>query len=87
MGQEQERSSLQRAIDPEELLTLGSDFARVWRDASTDMRLKKRMVRTLIEEIVVDVSEAGDTIKQRFTGRAVSTRLAESGRTPRAIGA
>ena len=46
--------SSQRIIDTKELLTLGSDFARVWEDPSTDMRLKKRIVRTLVEEIVVD---------------------------------
>ena len=55
--------SSQRVIDTKELLTLGSDFARVWEDPSTDMRLKKRIVRTLVEEVVVDVNEAGDTIE------------------------
>jgi len=55
--------SPERAIDTQELLTLGSDFARVWQDPSTDMRLKKRIVRTLVEEIVADVNEAGDTIE------------------------
>ena len=55
--------SSQRIIDTKELLTLGSDFARVWENPSTDMRLKKRIVRTLVEEIVVDVNEAGDTIE------------------------
>ena len=49
--------------DTKELLTLGSDFARVREDPSTDMRLKKRIVRSLVEEIVVDVNEAGDTIE------------------------
>ncbi len=55
--------SSQRIIDTKLLLTLGSDFARVWEDPSTDMRLKKRIVRTLVEEIVVDVNETGDTIE------------------------
>jgi hypothetical protein len=31
------------AIDAAELFTLGADFARVWQDPSTDMRLKKRI--------------------------------------------
>ncbi|MGB9792662.1 MAG: recombinase family protein [Thermacetogeniaceae bacterium] len=46
--------------DPEEftyLLTLAGDFPRVWHDPGTDMALKKRIVRTLIEEILVDVDE------------------------------
>lgn len=68
--------SPQRTIDPQELLTLGSDFARVWQDPSTDMRLKKRIVRTLIEEIVADVNEAGDTIEAviHWKGGIHSTR-------------
>jgi excisionase family DNA binding protein len=37
------------------LLTLAEDFPAVWHHASTDMRLKKRLVRLLIEEIVVRV--------------------------------
>jgi DNA invertase Pin-like site-specific DNA recombinase len=53
----------QPAIDPRELLTLGSDFARVWQAPTTDMRLKKRIVRTLVEEIVTDVNEACDIIE------------------------
>ena len=68
--------SPQRTIDPQELLTLGSDFARVWQDPSTDMRLKKRIVRTLVEEIVADVNEAGDTIEAviHWKGGIHSTR-------------
>ena len=37
--------------------SLGADLARVWNDPATDVRLKKRIVRTLVEEIVVDVDE------------------------------
>ncbi len=68
--------SPQKTIDPEELLTLGSDFAQVWQAPSTDMRLKKRIVRTLVEEIVTDVNEAGDTIEAviHWRGGIHSTR-------------
>src|SRR3990172_2973907 len=55
--------SSHRTINSPHLLTLGSDFARVWQDPSTDMRLKKRIVRTLLEGIVAGVNEAGDTIE------------------------
>jgi excisionase family DNA binding protein len=42
------------------LRDLGGDFKRVWHDPDADVRLKKRILRTLIEEIVVDVDrEAG----------------------------
>jgi Recombinase zinc beta ribbon domain/Helix-turn-helix domain len=39
--------------DRARLLQLAQDFPRVWTGAATDMRLKKRIVRLLIEEIVV----------------------------------
>jgi hypothetical protein len=39
--------------DRARLLQLAEDFPRVWIGAATDMRLKKRIVRLLIEEIVV----------------------------------
>jgi hypothetical protein len=66
----------QVAIDAAELLTLGADFARVWQDPSTDMRLKKRIVRTLVEEVVANVNEAGDTIEAviHWRGGVHSTR-------------
>jgi len=38
------------------LLALAEDFPAVWRDADTDVRLKKRIIRLVIEEIVVDVT-------------------------------
>lgn len=37
---------------------LASNLEAVWRDNGTDVRLKKRIVRTLIEEVVVDVDSA-----------------------------
>ena len=36
---------------------MADDFAAVWNHALTDVRLKKRIVRTLIEEVVVDVDD------------------------------
>jgi DNA invertase Pin-like site-specific DNA recombinase len=46
-------------IKPEDestLLGLAEDLPRVWNDPQTDIRLKKRIIRTMIREIVVDVS-------------------------------
>ena len=40
------------------LLSMAEDFPRLWQDTGTSMELKKRIVRTLIEEITVDVDEA-----------------------------
>ena len=44
-------------LDPARLAALAADVARVWHDPASDVRLKKRILRTLIEEIVVDVDE------------------------------
>jgi len=43
--------------DKEVLLSLAQDLPAVWNSPSTDMRLKQRLVRILIEEIVVDVDD------------------------------
>jgi hypothetical protein len=40
------------------LLALANDFPSVWRHPSTSMAMKKRIVRTLIEEIMTDVDDA-----------------------------
>lgn len=45
-------------IPPKEvLLSLAQDLPTVWNAPSTDMRLKQRIVRILIREIVVDIDE------------------------------
>jgi DNA invertase Pin-like site-specific DNA recombinase len=40
---------------------LAADLASVWNDPDTDIRLKKRIARTVIEEVIADLdTEAGD---------------------------
>jgi DNA invertase Pin-like site-specific DNA recombinase len=47
----------------EEFEHLAADLEAVWNGPHADVRLKKRLVRTLIEEVVVDVDgEAGEII-------------------------
>jgi len=47
----------------EEFESLAADLETVWRNPHADVRLKKRLVRTLIHEIVVDTDpEAGEVI-------------------------
>ena len=42
-------------------VSLAKDINRLWEHPQTDVRLKKRILRTLIEEVLVDVSpEAGE---------------------------
>ncbi len=59
---EQERQAAGEVPDADSFRALGADLARIWNDASTDVRHKKRIVRTLIEEIVVDVEDAAADI-------------------------
>lgn len=44
--------------DWDELQSLAADLETVWESESCDERLKKRILRTLIKEIVVDLEEA-----------------------------
>ena len=50
-------------VSAEEFERLAGDLEKVWSHPETDARLKKRIVRTLIEEVVVDVdATAGEII-------------------------
>ena len=56
---------LQTTLSEEErnrLLQLGSNLNALWNDASAPIELKKRIIRTLINEIVVDVNHLRATI-------------------------
>ena len=44
-------------VDREALLSLSNDLEAVWKSPSADMRTKQRLVRALIEEIVVDLDD------------------------------
>jgi|CXWL01.1.fsa_nt_gi DNA invertase Pin-like site-specific DNA recombinase len=44
--------------DRESLLSLSNDLGAVWNSPAAEMRTKQRLVRALIEEIVVDVDDA-----------------------------
>ncbi|HVI78813.1 MAG TPA: recombinase family protein, partial [Candidatus Acidoferrum sp.] len=51
------------AATPEEFADLAAQLDLVWHDPCSDASLKKRIVRTLIEEVVADVdSDAGEII-------------------------
>ena len=45
------------AVDRNALLSLATDLKVVWNAPGTDMRTKQRILRALVEEIVVDVDE------------------------------
>lgn len=52
-----ERVQVQEQVEPDRdhLRTLVADLAGAWDCPETDVRLKKRIIRTLVEEIVVDI--------------------------------
>ena len=59
-----------RIPDQAVLCSLAQDLPAVWNAETTDMRLKQRIVRILIEEIIADVDEAKQEIVLliRWTG-------------------
>jgi len=60
----------------EEFEELASKLETVWNCAETDVRLKKRIIRTLIHEVVVDVNaEAGELILVLHWKGGVHTEL------------
>jgi hypothetical protein len=50
------------AADPATLASLATDLKTVWTAPTTDARLKKRIVRTLIHEVVADIDDAASEI-------------------------
>ena len=52
-----EAASPAPALDPAALALLGTSLQTVWSAPTTDARLKKRIVRTLIHEVVADIDD------------------------------
>jgi DNA invertase Pin-like site-specific DNA recombinase len=50
------------AIDPAVFARLGANLEGIWSAPTTDARLKKRIVRTLIHEVVADIDDATSEI-------------------------
>jgi hypothetical protein len=46
----------------EEFQNLAADLEAIWNGSGADIRLKKRIVRTLIHEVVVDLDSAGGEV-------------------------
>ena len=62
VGLDAERAS-RPAIDQEALMALAQDLPAVWNAPSTSAGTKQRLIRTLIEEVVIDLDdEANDAI-------------------------
>ena len=64
VDQEQKASERREVpVAKESMGDLAGDLARIWDAPTTDVRLKKRILRTLIEEIVVDLDEPASEVK------------------------
>lgn len=76
LTQRQHRADVQAVPETVELIDLADDLAAVWHDEDADMRLKKRIVRTLIREIMVDVDrQAGEATLVIHWQGGVHTKL------------
>lgn len=63
LAEQQRQASECQPPQPSELTSLAHDLDEVWQCSDTDVRLKKRIVRTLVREIIVDVDRvAGEVI-------------------------
>jgi DNA invertase Pin-like site-specific DNA recombinase len=82
------RTVPKQLIDEHALHALAQDLPALWHDPATDMRLKQRIVRILIHEIIVDIDDASREILLVMHwqgGRHTELRVARpwSGRTKR----
>ena len=72
----QGRGKMEEPATVEEFTKLAEDLDVVWNGAEVDVRLKKRIVRTLIQEVVADVdSQAGEIILSVHWRGGVHTEL------------
>ncbi len=74
------------------ILSLATDFPRLWKDPATPQSERKRMVRLLIEDVALSKEEEKVSAKIRLKGGAMRTleiarppKLADQCRTPRSI--
>jgi DNA invertase Pin-like site-specific DNA recombinase len=82
------RADPQQPVDERALHALAQDVPVLWRDPATDMRLKQRIVRILIHEIIADIDDDSRAIVlviHWHGGRHTEVRVTKpaSGRTQR----
>ncbi len=59
---EQETAEQPQSPSLDEMANLGLDLERAWAAPETDSRIRKRILRALIEEIVVDLDEGASEV-------------------------
>jgi len=66
----------QTSATPDDFVSLASELKTVWADPATDAQLKKRIVRTLIHEVIADIEpQAGEIILVLHWAGGVHTEL------------
>jgi DNA invertase Pin-like site-specific DNA recombinase len=71
---EQQRPRVLTDAEREQLLALGADLGRVWAAPTTSDRDRKQLLRTLIEEVILDVQREQDraTVTIRWNAGAIT---------------
>ncbi|MEO9121274.1 MAG: recombinase family protein [Solirubrobacteraceae bacterium] len=71
---EQQRPRALTATEREQLLALGADLGRVWAAPTTSDRDRKQLLRTLIDEVILDVvrEQRRATVAIRWKGGAIT---------------
>ncbi len=71
---EHQRPRVLTDTEREQLLALGSDLGRVWAAPTTSDRDRKQLLRSLIEEVILDVQREQDqaTVTIRWKGDAIT---------------
>jgi DNA invertase Pin-like site-specific DNA recombinase len=65
-----------KSAAPDDFVSLAIDLKSVWADPATDARLKKRIVRTLIHEVIADIEpQAGEIVLVLHWTGGVHTEL------------
>lgn len=87
LAQLEDSSAARPKIDRAALLALAHDLPAAWNSSSADMRTKQRIVRILIQEVVIDLDEAANeaVVTIHWTGgRHTEVRVARvrTGRYP-----
>ncbi len=73
---ERRRAADRKSLDAEQkskILSLVSDFSRLWNDSDTPARERKRMVRLLIEDVALHRKDQKVTARVRFRAGATKT--------------
>jgi hypothetical protein len=64
------------AAAPDDFRSLSGDLQAAWADPATDARLKKRIVRTLLQEVIADIdAQAGEIILVLHWAGGIHTEL------------